>query len=77
MPKEIRIETVATAKGATTRVFVDGELKSDRTLTREGSGMYRGTKPGDVYEDLPDHMADVADVAESADVTDLVRFLNS
>ena len=75
MEDEIKIEVVANKRQTTTRVFVDGELRSERTMIREGAGVYKGDSPGDVHDDLPSYMSEVADVADEINGTDIVRWI--
>jgi hypothetical protein len=51
-PSKVTIEI--TADGYTTKVFAGDKVVSERSMLMEGRGGARGTKPGDIYDDLPD-----------------------
>lgn len=65
--KPDRVEIVVTADSYGFNVFSDGEIISNRASTMLSAGEAKGTKPGDIHDDIPDNFGDLAEAINDVD----------
>ncbi len=76
MKTPTKVTVTVTADGYTTTVYAGKKVLSRRTMLLESSGSARGTRPGDVSQDLKgEQFTELVDSLDDLDGFDVARAL--